>query len=146
MLAEDQLGGAARNHMSWRIRRPGYNPRHHGRVSHAQACNTVYAELRIDHRETIYAHFAGADGMSEARRTKACELANVLGGCLRPGHDFDLAHTVEGALASNLTGSLYGAHHSRKIAIRAEIIAIDRGGILKIVARQTDGAPARWLH
>jgi hypothetical protein len=49
-------------------------------------------------------------------------------------------------LISKLTRDFDGAHDGRRIVIRAEIVAIDPGGILKVAARQTDGASARLLH
>ena len=61
--------------MSRRIRWPRNDPRHDGRVSHAQARKSVHAELRVNDRETIHAHFARTDGMSEARRTKPGKFA-----------------------------------------------------------------------
>src|SRR5258708_4427805 len=133
--AENQPGGAARNHMSRRIRWPCNDPRHDGRVSHAQARKAVHAELWVDDRETIHAHLACADGMSEARRAKPGKFSDVLGGRLGAGHEFDLAHTLKSTLVSKLTRGLDGAHDGRKIVIRAEIVAIDHGGILKVVAR-----------
>src|SRR2546425_8374760 len=84
-LAENQLGGAARNHMSRRIRWPCNDARHDGRVSHAQARKAVHAELWVDDREIIHAHFACADGMSEARRAKPGKFPDLLGGRLGPG-------------------------------------------------------------
>ena len=55
-------------------------------------------------------------------------------------------NAVKCTLISKLTRDFDGAHNGRKILIRAEIVAIYHGGILKVVARQTDGAPAGWLH
>src|SRR5258707_11463438 len=69
-LAENQLGGAARNHMGWRIRWSSNDPRHDGRVGHAQARKAVHAEQWVDDREFVHAHFACADRMSEARRAQ----------------------------------------------------------------------------
>ena len=110
VLAEDWLGAAARNHMSRRIRWPCNDPRHHGRVSHAQSHKAVQAELWVDDCEIVHAHFACADGMSEARRAKPGKFPNLLGGRLGPGHYFHLAHTVEGTLISKRTRGFDGAH------------------------------------
>ena len=41
-------------------------------------------------------------------------------------------------LPPELTRCLYGAHDGRIILIRAEVVAIDHGGILKVVAGQSD--------
>jgi hypothetical protein len=49
-------------------------------------------------------------------------------------------------LTPELTRYFDGAHNGRKVVIRSEIVAIDHSGILKVVARQTDGAFARRLH
>src|SRR5713226_3912853 len=146
LSSANELSGAARNHISRRIRWPCNDSRHDGGVSHAQARKAVHAELWVDDREIIHAHLACADGMSEARRAKPGKFAHFLCGSLRAGHDFDLAHTVKGALISKFTRGFDCSHDGRKIVIRAEIVAIDHGGILKVVARQTDGASTRWLH
>jgi hypothetical protein len=106
----------------------------------------VHAKLWVDNSELVHAHFACANGMSEARRAKPGKFPDLLGGRPGAGHDFDLAHTIKGTLISKFTRGFDGAHDDRKILIRAEIVAIDHGGILKIVARQIDGASARWLH
>jgi len=57
-----------------------------------------------------------------------------------------LAQTVEGMLIPDFTLGFDGAHDGCKIVIRAEIVAIDHGGILKVVAGQTDGTCAGGLH
>src|SRR5580658_6404510 len=93
-LAENQLGCAAGNHMSRRICRTCNDPRHDGGVGHAQARKAVHAKLWVDDREIIHAHFACADGMSEARRAKPDKFPDLLGGRLGAGHDFDLARTA----------------------------------------------------
>jgi hypothetical protein len=49
-------------------------------------------------------------------------------------------------LAPELTRGLDGPRDGRKIVNRSEVVAIDHGGILRVVARQTDGTSARWLH
>jgi hypothetical protein len=110
--------------MGRRVRRPSNDPRHDGRVSHAQARKAVHAELWVDDREIIHAHFACADGMSEARRAKPGKFPDLPGGRFGAGHDFDLAHTVKGTPISKLTRGFDGAHDGRKIVIRAEIVAI----------------------
>src|SRR6202041_3109475 len=91
-------------------------------------------------------HFAGANGVSEARRAKPGKIPDLLGRSLGAGHDLDLAHTAEGTLIAKLARGFDGAHNGRKIVIRAEIVAIDHGGILEVIARQADGASTRWLH
>src|SRR6201981_801852 len=132
--------------MSGRIRWPCDDPRHHGRVGHAHAVKAMHAELWVDNREIIHAHFAGADGMSEARRAKPGKFPDLPGGRLGAWHDFDLAHAVKSPLISKLPGGCDGAYDGLKIAISAEIVSIDHGGILKVIARETDGASARRLH
>src|SRR5580693_2731050 len=124
--------------MGRRVRWPRNDPRHDGGVSHAQARKAVHAELWVDDREFIHAHFARANGMSEARRAKPGKFPDLLSGRLGAGHDFALAHTVKGTLISKLTRGFDGVHDGSKIVIRAEIVAIDHGGILKVVVRQTD--------
>jgi hypothetical protein len=81
--------------------------------------------------------------LAEAKPRKSPDL---VGRSLRTGHDLDLAHTVKGRLISKFTRDFDGSHDSRKILIRAQIVALDYGGILKVFARQTDGASAGWLH
>jgi hypothetical protein len=98
LAIDNQLGSAARNHMSRRIGRSCNDPRHDGRVGHAQSQKAVYAELRVDNREIIQADFACADAMSEARRPKPGKLADILGGRLGAGHGFDRGHTVKGVV------------------------------------------------
>jgi hypothetical protein len=115
-------------------------------ASATQPCKAMDAKLWVDHREFIHPHFACANGMSEARRSKSGKLSDVVGSRLGTGHEFGLAHTVEGMLISKFTRGFDGAHDGRKIVIRAEKVAIDHGGILKVVARQTYAASARWLH
>jgi hypothetical protein len=90
----------------------------------------------------LWVNDPGANGMPEARRSKSGKFSNLLGGRLRPWDEFGLAQTVEGMLATELTRGFDGAHDGRKFLIRAEIVAIDHSGILKVVARQPDGACA----
>jgi hypothetical protein len=49
-------------------------------------------------------------------------------------------------LIPDFTRGFDGAHDGRKIVIRAEIVAIDHSGILKVVAGQADGTCAGGLH
>jgi hypothetical protein len=49
-------------------------------------------------------------------------------------------------LISKFTRCFDGAHDGSKVMIRPEIIAIDHGGILKVVAGQADGTFAGGLH
>ena len=128
------------------IRWPCDDPRHDGRVGHTQACQAVHAQLRVDNSELIDAHLASAHRMSKARRRQSGEFPDLLGRRLRTGNEFGLAHTVKGTLIPEFTRGFDGAHDGRNIAIRAEIVAVDHGGILGVVAGQTDGASARRLH
>jgi len=56
--------------MRRRVRWPGNDPRHDGRAGHAQTRKSTHAKLWVDDREIIHAHFACADGVSEARRAE----------------------------------------------------------------------------
>src|SRR4029453_957427 len=84
--------------------------------------------------------------MSKARRGESGEFPDLLGRRLRAGNEFGLAHTVKCMLISEFTRGFDGAHDGRKITIRTEIVALDYCGMLEVVAGQTDGARARWLH
>jgi hypothetical protein len=48
-------------------------------------------------------------------------------------------------LIPDFTRTFNGALDGRKIANRAEMVAVDHSGILKVVARQTDGTFAGRL-
>src|ERR1700722_11837799 len=132
LLAENQLGGATRNHMRRSIRRPSNDARHDRRINDAQTGKAMHTELWVDDGEFIHAHFACANGMSEARRSKPGEFPDLLCGRLRAWNEFGLAHTVKGMLISEFTSGFDGAHDGRKIMIGAEIVAIDHGGVLKV--------------
>jgi hypothetical protein len=68
LLAENQFGGAARDHVSRRVcPRPRDDPRHHGGVCHAQTNDPANAKLGIDDGEIVYPNFAGTNGVSKAR-------------------------------------------------------------------------------
>jgi hypothetical protein len=103
-------------------------------------------KILVDHSEFIHAHFACANWMSKARRGKPRKFPDFLDRRLEAGNDFGLAQTIRGTLIPELTRGFDGTHDRRKITIRTEIVAIDHGGILKVVAGQTDGASARRLH
>ena len=61
-------------------------------------------------------------------------------------HEFALAQAVEGMLVPDFTRGFNRARDGRKIVIRANVVAIDHGGILKVVARQADRTFAGGLH
>ena len=135
MSAENDLGGAAPDHMTGRVRpRPGDDPRHHGGVGDAQTHNPAHAKLGIDDSELVQANLASTNGMPKARGAEPGKFSNLIGCGLRPGNDFGLAHVVQGMLVSQLARGLDGSHDSPKITIRSEIIAIDHGSILEVAA------------
>src|SRR5713101_775365 len=84
--------------------------------------------------------------MSKTRRVKSGKFSDLLGARLWPWNEFALAQTVEGMLIPDFTRGFDGAHDGRKILIRAEIVAIDHSGILKVIAGQADGTFAGGLH
>src|SRR5712671_7425319 len=145
-LASNQPRGASRDHLGGRVGRPRDDPRHYRRVGHAQALKTMHAQPGVDNGEFVHTHLAGAHRMSEAARAKPGKLADILGGRLRAGNQFALAYTVKGALVAEFTRGFDGAHDGRKVTIRAEIVAIDQGGILEVAAGQADRPSARRLH
>ena len=53
---------------------------------------------------------------------------------------------VKGTLIPEFARDFDGAHDGCKIVVGSKIVAIDYGGILKVVAGQADGAPAGRLH
>jgi hypothetical protein len=61
-------------------------------------------------------------------------------------HEHRRSQTVKGILVPEFTCGFDRAHAGRKITIRPEIIAIDHGGILKVVAGQSEGTFADGLH
>src|SRR5690242_12994526 len=77
---------------------------------------------------------------------RSSKFPDLLGARLGPWNEFALAQTVEGMLIADFTCGFDGAHDGRKILIRADIVAIDHSGILKVFARQTDGTNAGGLH
>src|SRR5438132_12244613 len=80
-------------------------------------------------------HFVRANCVSKARRGKSGKFSDLLGACFGPWNEFALAQTVEGMLIPDFTRSFDGALDGRKIVIRAEIVAVDHGTILKVTAR-----------
>src|SRR3984893_13403243 len=92
LLAENQLGGATRNHMSRSIRRPSNDARHDRCVSDAQTGKAMHTELWVDDGEFIHAHLARANGVTEARRSKPGKFPDLLCGRLRAWNEFGLAH------------------------------------------------------
>jgi hypothetical protein len=101
----------------------------------------VDAELRIDDSEIVRTNFARTDPMPEACRAETSEFPYLLIRGLWARHDFDLAYAVKGALIAKVVRGSYSAHNGREILIRAEILAIDYGSILKVAARQADSVP-----
>src|SRR6266478_1148276 len=77
---------------------------------------------------------------------KSGKFLDLLGARLGPRNEFALAQTVEGMLISKFTRNFDRAHDGRKIVIRAEIVAIDHGGILKILAGKANGTFTGGLH
>jgi hypothetical protein len=98
VLAENQLGGSARNHMGRCVRRPRNDPWHHRCVGHAQAQKSMHAHLWVDNGELIHTHLAGAHWVSKARRGKPGQFPDLLGRRPGPRNDFGLAQTVEGVI------------------------------------------------
>jgi hypothetical protein len=84
--------------------------------------------------------------VSKARRGKSGKFSDLLGARLGPWNEFALAQTVEGMLIPDFTRGFDGAHDGGKILIRADIVAIDHGGILNVVADQADGTYAGGLR
>jgi hypothetical protein len=93
--------------------------------AHPQTQHAMHAKLWVDHCEFVHAYLAGANGVSETRRSEFCKFSDLLGARLGSWDKFALAHTVEGMLISKFTRGFDGAHDGRKIVIRAEIVAID---------------------
>ena len=114
--------------------RPRNDLRHHGSVRHAQTQNAVHPKLWIDNSKLVHAHFARTNCVTETCRGQSGKFLDLLGPRLGPWNEFALAQTVGGMLIFDFTRALDGAHDGRKIVIRAEIVAIDQGGILKVVA------------
>jgi hypothetical protein len=96
------------------------------------------SNLQLNDRESTRANFACANSVTKTRRAKPGKFPDILGGRLGAGHDFGIAHAVKGVLISKFASGVDSAHDRRKILIRADIIAIGPGGILKLVTRQTD--------
>lgn len=69
--------------------------------------------------------FARTNCVTKTRRGQSGKFSDLLGAPLGPWNEFALAQTVEGMLIPDFTRGLDGAHDSRKIAIGAEIVAID---------------------
>src|ERR1700724_2651046 len=110
LLAENQLGGATRNHMSRSIRRPSNDSRHDRRVSDAQTGKAMHTELWVEDGEFIQAQLARTNGMTDTRGSKPGEFSDLLWGRLRAWNEFGLAHTVKGMLISEFTSGFDGAH------------------------------------
>ncbi len=108
--------------------------------------NAVHAKLWVDHRELVQAHFARTNCVSKTRRCKPDKFLDIFGAGLGPGNEFTLAQTVEGMLIPDFTRGFDGAHDGRKIVIRADIVAIDHSGIVKIFTHQADGTYAGGLY
>src|SRR5580692_11690821 len=80
LSAENQLRGAARNHVGRRVcSRPRDDVWHHRGVRHAQIQNAVHAEFWVDDREFVHAHFARTDCVSKTRRGKSGQFPDILG-------------------------------------------------------------------
>jgi len=106
----------------------------------------VHAKPWVDNSKLVHAYFASTNCVSKTRRGKSGKFSDLLGARLWPWNEFALAQTVEGMLIPDFTRGFDGAHDGRKIVIRAEIVAIDHSGILKVVAGQADGTSAGGLH
>src|SRR5882724_8432845 len=106
----------------------------------------MHAKLRVDNSELVHTHLACANCVPKTRRGKSRKFLDLLGARLGPWNEFALAQTVEGMLVSDFTCGFDRAHDRRKITIRAEIVPIDHGGILKVGADQADGTYAGGLH
>src|SRR6478672_13198788 len=106
----------------------------------------MHPKLWVDNSEFVHAHFARTNCVSKTRRGKSGKFSDLLGARLGPWNEFALTQTVEGMLVPDFTRGLDGTHDSRKIVIRAEIVAIDHSGILKVVAGHADGTCTGGLH
>src|SRR5256885_6623146 len=103
-------------------------------------------KLRVDDGELVDPNFACTNCVSKTRRSKSGKFIDILGARLGPWYQFAVAQMVEGVLVSEFTRGFDGAHDGRKVAIRAEIVTIDHGGILKVATGQANGASAGGLH
>lgn len=54
----DYVGGLLSDHDGRGIRISGDDSRHHGRIHHAKAVNTMNSQPIVDHRHGVIAHFA----------------------------------------------------------------------------------------
>jgi len=108
--------------------------------------DAVYAKLWVDDREPVHAHFARTNCVSKTRRAQPGKFPYPFGARLGPGNEFAFAQTVKGFLVPEFTRGFDRAHDGRKIVIRAEIVAVDHGGNLKVVADQANGTLAGGLH
>src|SRR5579862_4239598 len=117
--------------------RPRNDARHHRGIRHAQAQNAMHAKLWVDYGELVHAHSACTNCVSEARRGKSGKFPDLLRTRFGSWNQFALAQTVEGRLISDFARGFNSAYDGRKVLIRAEIIAVDHSGILKVAARQS---------
>src|ERR1700752_2845588 len=106
----------------------------------------MHAKLWIDNGELVDAHLAHTNSMPKTRRGKSGKFSNLLGAGRGPRNKFALAQIGKGVLTPKLTRKFDSSHDGRKVVVAAEVVAIDHGGILKVVAGQTNGAFARGLH
>src|SRR5271169_5668184 len=106
----------------------------------------MHAKLWVDNSELVHAHFARTNCVSKTCRGKSGKFSDLLGARLGPWNEFALAQTVEGMSAPELTRCLDGPQDGRNITVGGEVVAIDHGGILKVVAGQADGTSAGRLH
>src|SRR5882724_770195 len=106
----------------------------------------MHAKFWVDNCELVHAHFARTHCVSKTRRGKSGKFSDLFGARLRPWNEFTLAQAVESMPISEFTRGFDGSHDGRKIVIRAEIVAVDYGGILEVGAGQADRTSARRLH
>src|SRR6266850_4682939 len=106
----------------------------------------MHAKLWIDDCEFVHAHLARTNCVSKTRRGQLGKFPDLVGARLWPWDQLVLAHTIEGILIPKFARGFDGAYDRFKVVIRAEIIAIDHRGILKVVAGQANGTFAGRLH
>src|SRR5258705_682787 len=106
----------------------------------------MHAKRWVDDCEFVHSHLARTHCVSKTRRGQFGKFPDLIGARLGPWDEFALAQTVEGTLIPKFTRGFDGAHDGRKIVIRAEVVAIDYSGILKVVAGQANGTCAGGLH
>ena len=94
------------------------------------------ADFWVDNSELVHAHFARTNCVPKTRRSKSGKFLDLLGARLGPWNEFALAQIVEGMSTPELTRGLDGPQDGRSITVGGKVVAIDYGGILKLVAGQ----------